>query len=78
MCLRELLRRDASWKYYVNPAASELPLVTVEDMENTLRSIGDNIAESYTFPPGNVNRLKDHPWVWRTGPNQVGCLSPSR
>ena len=71
MCLRELLKRDARWKYYMNPAASELPLVTVEEMENTLRSIGDNIAESYTFPPGNVNRLQEHPIPWRTGPNQV-------
>ena len=70
MCLRELLKRDAKWKYYMNPAASELPLVTVEEMENTLRSIGDNIAESYTFPPGNVNRLQEHPLPWRTGPNQ--------
>ena len=70
MCLRELLKRDAKWKYYMNPAASELPLVTVEEMESTLRSIGDNIAESYTFPPGNVNRLQEHPLPWRTGPNQ--------
>ena len=60
----------------MNPAASELPLVTVEEMENTLRSIGDNIAESYAFPPGNVNRLQEHPLPWRTGPNQVRRRSP--
>ena len=71
MCMRELLKRDAAWKYFLNPAASELPLVTVEEMESTLKTIGKSIVESYTFPPGNNHRLHDHPLPWRFGPNQV-------
>ena len=75
MCMRELLRRDAKWKYFMNPAASELPLVTVDEMENTLRAIGGNIVESYPFPKSNMHRLRDHPVPWRNGANQVcaGC-----
>ena len=71
MCMRELLKRDADWKYFLNPAASELPLVTVEEMENTLKNVGKSIVESYTFPTGNQHRLRDHPIPWRFGPNQV-------
>ena len=71
MCMRELLRRDADWRYFLNPAASELPLVTVEEMENTLRHIGGSIVESYPLPKGNMHRLRDHPVTWRTGGNQV-------
>ena len=77
MCMRELLRRDADWRYFLNPAASELPLVTVEEMENTLRHIGGSIVESYPLPKGNMHRLRDHPVTWRTGGNQVKicCLT---
>ena len=71
MCMRELLRRDAKWKYFMNPAASELPLVTVDEMENTLRAIGGNIVESYPFPKSNMHRLRDDPVSWRIGANQV-------
>ena len=71
MCMRELLKRDADWKYFMNPAASELPLVTVEEMEETLRNIGGSIVESYKFPPSNMHRLRDDPVSWRIGANQV-------
>ena len=66
------MKRDADWKYFLNPAASELPLVTVEEMEDTLRNIGDSIVESYPFPKSNMHRLRDHPVPWRIGSNQVG------
>ena len=65
MCMRELLRRDARWRYFLNPAASELPLVTVEEMEATLAGMGGlSVVES------NMHRLRDHPLPWRTGPGQ--------
>ena len=75
MCMRELLRRDAHWKYFLNPAASELPLVTVEEMEDTLAHMamaegGGSVVESYPFPKSNMHRLRDHPLPWRTGPDQ--------
>ena len=78
MCMRELLRRDARWRYFLNPAASELPLVTVEEMEDTLAHMEDmgSVVESYPFPNSNMHRLRDHPLPWRTGPNQVQQQQP--
>lgn len=82
MCMRELLRRDARWKYFLNPAASELPLVTVEEMEDTLAHMamagggGSSVVESYPFPKSNMHRLRDHPLPWRTGPDQVRQQQP--
>ena len=48
LCIRELLKRNAEWKFYMNHASSELPLITVEEMETFLRSRNRSIIDSYT------------------------------
>ena len=37
--MRELLERDKEWKFFMNPAASELPLMPVGDIEELVREI---------------------------------------
>jgi hypothetical protein len=56
MCLRELSNRDSKWEFYVNPASSELPLMTAEEMARTLRETGDSIVDS--FKNSNQGRHK--------------------
>ena len=48
LCIRELLNRNAEWKFYMNHATSELPLITVEEMETFLWSKNRSIIDSYT------------------------------
>ena len=38
--MRELLERDKEWKFFMNPAASELPLMPVGDIEELVRERG--------------------------------------
>ena len=40
ICMRELLERDKEWKFFMNPAASELPLMPVGDIEELVRERG--------------------------------------
>ena len=47
ICTRELLERDTEWKFYMNHASSELPLITVEEMENLLWSLKRSVIDSY-------------------------------
>ena len=37
ICIRELLERDKEWDFYMNPAASELPLMAVGEIEDLVR-----------------------------------------
>ena len=37
ICIRELLGRDKQWDFYMNPAASELPLMAVGEIEDLVR-----------------------------------------
>jgi hypothetical protein len=37
MCLRELKRTDDKWKYFLNTAGSEMPLMSIAEMEFNLR-----------------------------------------
>ena len=37
ICIRELLGRDKEWDFYMNPAASELPLMAVGEIEDLVR-----------------------------------------
>ena len=41
------MARDARWKYYMNPAATELPTSPVEVMEKVLISHNNNIIDSF-------------------------------
>ncbi len=60
MCLRELRKTSNTWKNYLNPAGSDLPLATVGEMERTLRHIGDDVIESYDVPESNMERFDLH------------------
>ena len=46
MCLRQLLERNNEWKFWTNPAASEMPILAVEEMSATLRDSGESIVVS--------------------------------
>jgi hypothetical protein len=37
MCLRELKRTDEKWKYFLSTAGSEMPLMSIGEMEFKLR-----------------------------------------
>ena len=56
MCLRQLLERNQEWKFWTNPAASEMPILAVEDMSATLRDIGESVIDSFKNP--NLGRHK--------------------
>ena len=56
MCLRQLLERNQEWKFWTNPAASEMPIQAVEDMSATLRDIGESVIDSFKNP--NLGRHK--------------------
>ena len=56
MCLRQLLERNEEWKFWTNPAASEMPILAVEDMSATLRDIGESVIDSFKNP--NLGRHK--------------------
>ena len=56
MCLRQLLERNQEWKFWTNPAASEMPILAVEEMSATLRDIGESVVDS--FKNSNPKRHK--------------------
>ena len=47
ICIRELLERDSNWRFYMNHASSELPLIPVEEMDKFLRSLKRSVIDSY-------------------------------
>jgi hypothetical protein len=65
MCMREMLSRDKKWKFFLGPAATEMPLVTIEEMGERLRSIGKSVVEAYNVPRADHNRFKTVPMLFR-------------
>ncbi len=65
MCMRELLRTDKNWKYFLTPASTELPLMTMEETVRTLRKNGKDILEVYPIPDVDLYRLDEHPQPMR-------------
>jgi hypothetical protein len=61
MCMREMLRRDKKWKFFLGPAATEMPLVTIDEMEERLRSIGKSVIEAYNVPTADHYRFITEP-----------------
>ena len=59
MCMRELLRTDKHWKYFLNPAATELPLITIEQMERLFRESGEDWVEVW-----KIHKLDEHRKVY--------------
>jgi len=46
------------WKFYLNLAGSELPMVTIEEMTERLRKSPDSIVDAFLLPDGNKFRLE--------------------
>jgi hypothetical protein len=65
MCMREMLKREQKWKFFLGPAATEMPLVTIEEMEEKLKGIGKSVVEAYNVPVFDLKRFNLVPMPFR-------------
>ena len=65
ICMRQLLKLDREWKYFLNPASTEMPLMTIEETVNVLMANGKDILEVYPIPEQDFHRFDEIPLAMR-------------
>ena len=45
------------WKFYLNLAGSEMPMVSIEDMSDRLKESASSIVDAFVLPEANFFRL---------------------
>ena len=59
-CIRHLTEKDMKWKMFLNPAGSELPLRSIDDIRKSLKAASKfgSAVDILPVPKGNTQRFK--------------------